>query len=153
MDNRNPHPNPTVRLKALLKESGLKSFRLDTTRRSITFSGRHREWMVVARLNENWLHLYTFVCDIPAETGLRARIFETAMQANATTTLAKFGAGAGLHLEIDYRAEHLDATVVSNLVSYLHYTAEEHYPRIFRIVAGDETLHQLESSMQPSEAA
>jgi hypothetical protein len=57
-----------MRLKSLLKEAGLKSFRLDATDRAIAFPGRSREWLVVARLNADWLHLYTYICNIPRRT-------------------------------------------------------------------------------------
>ncbi|MFZ1123600.1 MAG: hypothetical protein WAN59_00475 [Candidatus Baltobacteraceae bacterium] len=153
MDDTNPQSEPAIRLKSLLKEAGLKSARLDSTRRGIAFPGRAREWLVVARLNQNWLHLYTFVCNIPEEPGLRARLLEETMHANAALTLVKFVAGPGLCLEIDYRAEHLDASVVGNLVSLLYHAAEEQYPKVFRIVSGDETLRELETSLEVSEAA
>ncbi len=154
MDDKNSQPEPALRLKTLLKEAGYKSFRLDATGRAIAFPGKLREWLFVAHLNPNWLNLYTFVCELPAEAGLRGRLLETALRANAALTLVKFGIGApGLCLEIDYRAEHLDTSLVGNLVGHLYHLAEEQYPKIFRIVSGDETLKALETGLKESEAA
>ncbi len=154
MDSTNPQPEPTSRLKSLLKEADLKSFRLDARLRGILFQGRSREWLLRAGLNENWLHVYTVVCGIPEEPGLRARLFETLMTTNASLTLAKFVAGpGGLVLEVDYRAEHVDAAVLRNVVSHVHWIAEEQYPKIFRIVSGDEVLRELGTQLAPPEAA
>jgi hypothetical protein len=75
------------------------------------------------------------------------------MRANAAMTLTKFVAGPGLCLDIDYRAEHLDAAVLANLISHLHWVAEEQYAKVFRIVSGDETLRELETKLETSEAA
>jgi hypothetical protein len=86
--------------------------------------------------------------------GLRYRLFEATMRANAAMTLTKFVVGpAGLCLDIDYRAEHLDAAVLANLVVHLHRAAEEQYSKVFRIVSGDETLRELETKLETSEAA
>jgi hypothetical protein len=154
MDATNPQPEPATQLKNLLKEAGLQSCRIDAARRAMVFPGRLREWLVLARLTADWLHLYTFVCSVPDQPGLRARLFEEMMRTNAATSLTKFVAGLpGLCLEIDYRAEHLDADTLGNLVGLFIVTAEEHYPKVFRIVSGDETLRELASQLETSEAA
>jgi hypothetical protein len=154
MEQKNPQPEASARLRSLLKEAGLVSFRVDNLRRGLSYRGRSREWLIVACLTAEWLHVYTLVCDIPEEAGLRARLFETTMRANTAMTLTKFAAPPqGLVLEIDYRAEHVDAMVLRNLLGYLHWAAEEHYPKVFRIVSGDETLKALESTLSSSEAA
>jgi hypothetical protein len=154
MEPNNPQSEASARLKNLLKEAGLVSFRLDRLRRGLSYHGRSREWLIVAGLSPDWLHIYTLVCDIPEEAGLRTRLFEATMQANTAMTLTKFAARpAGLVLEIDYRSEHLDATVLGNLLGHLFWAAEEQYPKIFRIVSGDETLKALESSLSSSAAA
>jgi hypothetical protein len=154
MEQKNPQPEASARLRSLLKEAGLVSFRVDSLRRGLSYRGRSREWLIVAALTADWLHIYTLVCNTPEEAGLRARLFETTMCANTTMTLAKFATPAqGLVLEIDYRAEHLDAMVLRNLLGHLYWVAEEHYPKVFRIVSGDETLQALESTLSTSEAA
>jgi hypothetical protein len=154
MDSTNSQPGPALRLKSLLKEADIKSFRIDATGRGIAFPGRLREWLLVAHLNPHWLNLYTFICNVPDEPGLRDRLLQATMRANSALSLVKFGiGGAGLCLEIDYRAEHLDADTLGNLVGHLYGTAEDHYAKIFRIVSGDETLRALETSLETTDAA
>jgi len=149
-----PNPDPSTRLKSFLREAGLKSTRLRGGERSIPFVGRTREWMYVARMDADWLNLYVMVCALPDETGLRARLFQTVAALNAKIRLAKFSESGGrLILEVDYRAEHLDAAVLGNLVGLLHSIAEEHYPRIFRVVTGDEVLDALAPQLPRPEAA
>ena len=75
------------------------------------------------------------------------------MDMNRQMPLSKFISSSGLVLEIDYRADHLDADVLGNLIGLLHANAETHYPKIFRIVSGDETLEKLEQHMLHTEAA
>lgn len=150
----NPQSEASARLKQLLKEAGLTSIRIDAVRRGILYRGRSREWLIVAGLNAQWLHLYTIVCNIPDEAGLRLRLFESTLRSNTEMTLAKFAAPpAGLVLELEYRAEHLDAPVLANLLGHLYWAAEARYPKVFRIVSGDETLNALESKLSSSEAA
>lgn len=147
MESKNPQSEASARLKTLLKDSGLTSYRLNAISRFVPYAGRLRGWTVVAALTPDWLHTHTFVCKIPNEPGLRARLFDSVMVGNTAMSLAKFTARPeGLVLEIDYRAEHMDAAVLANLLGYLYATAEEHYPKIFRIVSGDETLDALESN-------
>jgi hypothetical protein len=154
MEDKNPQPEASARLKTLMKEAGLASFRLDPVRRGLSYHGRTRQWFIVAALTADWLHISTVVCNVPEEAGLRAQLFEATMRANTSMMLAKFVARPdGLVLEIDYRAEHLDASVLGNLLGFFYWTAEEQYPKIFRIVSGDETLCALESKLSTSEAA
>ncbi len=136
-----------------MKAAGLKSFRLDATRRGLMYSGRTREWVIIVRLDDEWLHAYTVLCDVPREAGLRARLFEATMNANAAGMLAKFGANSQLILELEYRAEHLDPSVLGNLTGFLYTMAEQHYPKIFRIVSGDETLDALAETLTLPETA
>ncbi len=153
MNTPNPHPSGPARLKSLLKAAGLKSFRLDATRRALMYFGRTREWVIIVRLDDQWLHAYTVFCDVPREAGLRARLFEATLKANAAGMLAKFGLTSQLILELEYRAEHLEPSVLGNLIGFLHTMAEEHYPKIFRIVSGDETLDALAEKLNIQEAA
>jgi hypothetical protein len=154
MESKNPQSEASARLKALLREAGFTSYRLNAMARIVPYHGRSREWMVVAAMSPDWLHTHSFVCKIPSETGLRARLFESAMHANAAMGLGKFTVRPeGLVLEIDYRAEHIDAQVLRRLLDYFFATSEEHYPKVFRIVSGDETLHALESNLAISAAA
>jgi hypothetical protein len=154
MESKNPQSEASARLKTLLKEGGLTSYRLNAISRFVPFQGRLRGWTIVAALTPDWLHTHTFVCKLPSEPGLRARLFESAMHANAAMGLGKFTARPeGLVLEIDYRAEHIDALVLRRLLDYFLATAEEHYPKIFRIASGDETLDALESNYATAAAA
>jgi hypothetical protein len=144
--NDNQQPSNVSRLKALLKEAGLKSIRLDATRRVVTFTGRTRDWTFIANIYNGWLHVYTYVCEVPDASGLRNDLLDAAMAANQTMSLTKFSKNSGLVLELEYRDEHIDGEIVKNLFSLILANAEEYYPRMFRVVSGDAALGLLEES-------
>jgi hypothetical protein len=151
--NENRTPDGSARLKALLKETGLKSTRLDARRRLVSFRGQTREWSFVAGLNNNWLHIHTYVCEIPDAAGLRGELLDVAMTANKAMSLTKFSKSNGLVLELEYREEHLDTRVLGNLFALAMGNAEEYYPRLFRIVSGDAVLAKLSSGARESTAS
>jgi hypothetical protein len=151
MERPNPQSQPNRRLRKLLREADITSFRIDATQLGVSYTGRVRDWLIAVRLNEHWFNAYTRVCDLPAEVGLRARLLDYAMDANRRMSLTKLiSSSGGLLLEIDYRAEHVGSAEVGNLIGLLHHNAESYYPRVFRIVSGDETLEALESQLRPS---
>jgi hypothetical protein len=128
----------------MLRESGYKTFRLDAETQGLLMQGRTRERMFIARLNDSWLNVYTNVCQIPPEPGLRSRLLAAMMDANCKMTLGKFSmAPTILVVEAYYRREHVDASVLGNIIGLLLEYAEEYYPRMFRIVSGDEVLDAL----------
>jgi hypothetical protein len=66
----------------------------------------------------------------------------------------KFGiSGTCLSLELDYRAEHLDETVLAHLIGLVHSIAEQQYPRIFRITNGDDVLESLGRTLEAGSAS
>lgn len=143
MDNSDRQPDEAQRLRSLLKEAGYTSSRIDRHRRALLFMGRTREWTIVARMHDGWLNIYTHVCQLPTEPGVRARLLETVMTLNQRLLLTKFVSSATLVLELDYRTEHVDVEVLKNLVGLLYAAAEEYYPRIFCIASGDDVLEAL----------
>jgi hypothetical protein len=56
-----------------------------------------------------------------------------------------------LVLEIEYRTEHVDAPTLANLARFLQSTAERMYPKVFRIVSGDDALAALETTLAPQD--
>ena len=144
--NDNQQPSNGLRLKALLNEAGLKSTRLDSSRRLVTFQGRTRDWSFVANIYNGWVHVQTYVCEIPDAAGLRAELLDAAMLANQTMSLTKFTKSSTLVLEMEYREEHVDAQVLGSLLSLILANAEEYYPRLFRIVSGDAVLESLDGT-------
>jgi len=152
-DMDTPQPDPSRRLRSLLKAAGITSFRLGDNIRGAIYSGRTREWLVGTRMNEHWFNAYVRVCNLPEEPSLRTRLMDTVMDMNRQMQLTKFIVSSGLVLELDYRAEHVDAEVLGNLILLLHANAEMHYPKIFRVVSGDETLAQLEAQLITAKAA
>jgi hypothetical protein len=152
MENANPQPDAGQRLRLLLKTAGYRTTRIDAAKRAIRSGGRTREWTIVAHTANGWLHLYTAVCALPAEAGLRLRALETAMSINSCMPLMKFVANGGLILELDYRLEHVDATTLGHLIGLLIANAEEWYPKIFRVVTGDDVLEALTPRALPSAA-
>lgn len=139
-------PSNGLRLKTLLKEAGLKSTRVDASRRLVIFPGRTRDWTFFVNVYNGWLFIHTYVCEIPEVSGLRARLFEAAMTANQSMSLTKFVKSVGLALELEYRDEHVDARVVNEIFGLIVANAEEHYPKLFRIVSGDAVLESLGES-------
>ncbi len=148
-----PQSDPARRLRSLLKAADIASFRITNDLRGMSYTGRTREWLIAARLNDHWFNAYTRICSLPEEPTLRARLMEAVMDMNRQMPLAKFITSSGLVLELDYRADHLDAEVIGNLIGLLHANAETHYPKIFRIVSGDDTLEKLEQQLLHTEAA
>ena len=140
----NEFPNTSNQLSKLLKEAGLRSSRLDASRRLVLFTGRTRDWSFSVNLYNGWFHAHAYVCEVPAASGLRAEIFDAMMVANQKISLTKFVKSSGLYLEFEYRLEHLDGGTVSNLFGLAVEQVEEHYPRLFHLVTGDSVLDALE---------
>ena len=140
----NEFPNTSNQLRKLLKEAGLRSSRLDASRRLVLFTGRTRDWSFSVNLYNGWFHAHAYVCEVPAASGLRAEIFDAMMVANQKISLTKFVKSSGLYLEFEYRLEHLDGGTVSNLFGLAVEQVEEHYPRLFHLVTGDSVLDALE---------
>lgn len=142
----NNSPSNAQRLKTLFKEAGIKSTRLDATRRLVQYHGRTRDWTFIANIYNGWFHVSAYVCEIPTAPGLRADLLDTAMVANQKMSLTKFVKSNALWLELEYRDEHIGATDAGNLLGLLFSNAEEYYPRLFRIVTGDAVLASLDDS-------
>ena len=136
-------PSNGLRLKALLKEAGVNSSRLDANRRLVMFTGRTRDWSFYVHLYNGWFHVYAYVCEMPKGAALRVQLLDAAMAANHKMSLTKFVKGDGLILEVEYREEHIDGEVAGNLLGLALSNAEEYYPRLFRIVSGDAVLETL----------
>jgi hypothetical protein len=146
--------NDPLRLDRLLKSAGYRSCRIDAKSRMVNFICRTREWALAIRLTPDWLNITTLVCELPKGPGVRARLLEWVLQVNRNVSLVKFGiAGACLNLELDYRAEHIDETVLFNLIGLVQTVAEEQYPRIFRIVNGDDVLESLGRTLDVGSAS
>jgi hypothetical protein len=136
-------PSNGLRLKSLLKEAAIQSTRLDATRRLVMYTGRTRDWSFYVNLHNGWLHVHTYLCEIPQAANLRAELLDAAMVANQRMSLTKFVKTDALVLELEYREEHVDAEVLGNLIGLALSNAEEYYPRLFRIVSGDAVLESL----------
>ena len=145
MNNHDEQNDNARKLRNLLKSAGYVSCRMSTDRRAMFFSGRTREWNIVARANTDWLNIYTIVCNVPEEPGMRARLLEAALRINQKMCLTKFVVGdTSLVLELDYRMEHVNVDPINGLVSLVFTNADEHYAKLFRIVSGDDVLQALD---------
>jgi hypothetical protein len=107
------------------------------------YTGRTRDWSFYVNLTNGWLHVHTYVCEIPQAANLRAELLDAAMVANQRMSLTKLVKTDSLVLELEYREEHVDAEVLGNLLGLALSNAEEYYPRLFRIVSGDAVLESL----------
>jgi hypothetical protein len=151
MSTPKPDHDPADRLAALLNETGYPSWDVGNGCRGFVFPGRAREWFLVARLTPEWCYVWTYVCEVPDEPGLRARLLSHAMEENGVVTAVKFSVNneTRLVLEIEYRTEHVDGATLGNLARFLQSVAERAYPKVFRIVSGDDALAALETTLAP----
>jgi hypothetical protein len=109
-----------------------------------------REWVVNVHMTETWLHLRAFILSVPESPAVRARLLEAALLANGRTSLTKFSLvdESSLCLELEYRQEHLDSSVLRNLVCLVIKVGEVEYPRFFRIATSEAKLESLESAFR-----
>ena len=115
----------------------------------VSFHGELREWTVTARLTDAWVFLRSYVMRIPDSLPIRSLLMEDALEANGRLLLGKLSIeGDALVLDIEYRAEHVDGAVLSNLLGLAVKVGDAEYPRLFRIASGDITLNALGSSFQ-----
>ena len=135
-----------------MREADIRSFRLDESARHAAFTGRTRDWTLTYRLREGWFMLTSFLCALPEEPALRARLLDHAMRANARLSLVKFAANeTALTLDCEYRAAHVDREVVAELTGFMLRTLNDVYPALFRIVTGDDVLAQLDYTQSTEE--
>ena len=135
-----------LRLRSLLSDADLSAKQVGGAVYDVCIPAGLREWVVNVRMTEAWVSLRTFV--------LRARLLEAALLANGRTSLTKFSLGAdnALSLELEYRQEHLDSSVLRNLVCLAVKVGEAESPRLFRIATGEAALDQLESAFNRAES-
>ncbi len=147
------HNEPPRNLVALLETADIVSTEGIHGRRLVPFSGRYRDWSFAVFLDAEWLTIQAFVCELPDIATLKAALLEEAMAINHRIAIGKFTSAGALSLEAEYRAEHIDAEVIANILGLLHKTAEEHYPRLFRVASGDAILESFGNDIDLKDAA
>lgn len=136
-------------LKSLLDSAGYHYRRAGEYSYEIPFGGKYRHWEIQMHLHNGWLAFNVYFMDLPQAGTVRSQLFERVAGLNDSLIVMKFVKSSDvLTLDIQYRKEHVDAPVLRNLVGMVYSACEEHYPQLFRIVAGDETLASLESAFQ-----
>ncbi|MFY9780486.1 MAG: hypothetical protein WAJ85_08250 [Candidatus Baltobacteraceae bacterium] len=137
------------RLKALLDEGDFNVKPVGSAIYDVSFRGQLREWTVTTRLTETWILLRTYVMRLPESAQIRTTLLQTALEINGDLPLGKLSIeGDSLYLDIEYRTEHLDSSVLGNLLRLVVQVGDDEYPRLFRIASGDTMLKALESSFQ-----
>jgi hypothetical protein len=137
------------RLKALLDEGDFNVKRVGAATYDVSFRGALREWTVTTRLTDTWILLRTYVMRLPETAPVRTMLLQTSLEINGDLPLGKLSIeGDSLYLDIEYRAEHLDSSVLSNLLRLVVNVGDDEYPKLFRIASGDVMLKALESSFQ-----
>jgi hypothetical protein len=137
-------PGKDDSLKQLLRSAGFQYQNVDRKYVQLLFGSPWRSWVVGATLNENWLSLVVYICEIPETAIAKASLFELAMRLSDEASLAKYThRGAALNLELQYRAEHVDAEVLENLVGLLLARANKDYPQIVRHILSEDVLERL----------
>jgi hypothetical protein len=142
-----------LRLRSLLSDADLSARQVGGAAYDVCIPATLREWVVNVRMTETWMNLRTYVLTVPATPAARARLLEAALLANGRTSLTKFSLDddSSLCLELEYRQEHLDSSVLRNLVCLAVKVAEAEYPRFFRIATSEPQLAALESAFTRSE--
>ena len=143
-----------LRLRSLLSDADLTGKQVGGAAYDVCIPASLREWVGNVRMTDAWVSLRTFVVALPESPRVRARLLEAAMLANGRMSLSKFSLAddGSLCLEIEYRQEHLDSSVLRNLVCLAVKVGEAEYPRLFRIVTGEAALDSLESAFNRTDA-
>ena len=138
-------PGNQSEIKRLIREAGYAFQTVDRRRIEVAFGGIHRPWTVNVTMSEHWLSLWTYVCGVPEAPGRKAELSDLLLRLNEENALTKYAYhGNDLVLQMQYRKEHVDAEAMHGLISLLCTCATDDYPRIVRILTGDETLARLE---------
>lgn len=136
------------KLKALVTSAGFVSQSVATGGRTMNFSGQYRDWVMFTSLNEYWFHVQTMVCALPVEPGLRSDLLLWMARTSQELSLLKYTVNKQdqVILEAQVRAELVDPGNVSNLVGFLHSTAERDYLAILRLARGEHRLEALSAA-------
>lgn len=134
-------------LKALLSSAGYRSKRIGESGYEVTFGGKYRDWDVRIGSSNGWLTFSIYFFATPPVGSIRSALYERILELNDLFVAAKFTkAKEMLTLDLQYRFEHTDAEVLQNQIGLLISLCEEHYPELFRVIAGDEALKTLEDA-------
>jgi hypothetical protein len=151
MSEEGKDSTPRARLKRLLDAAGIKGIRLGPAGYQASYLGPYREWNLQLRLHEGWLMARVFICRMPAEEGTKRRLMEFMLTQNGRLCVAKYSLGpADICLDLEYREEHVNGEVLSNLAGLVTGILDDEYPKLFRIISGDETLRSLERAFRRS---
>jgi hypothetical protein len=148
----NDHSPLDLRLRSLLCDAHLSAKQVGGAAYDVCIPAALREWVVSVRMTEAWVSLRTYVLALPDSAEPRAALLEAAMHANGRMSLTKFSLADenALHLDLEYRQEHLDSSVLRNLVCLAVKVGEAEYPRLFRIATAEAALDSLESAFNRS---
>jgi hypothetical protein len=137
------------RLKAFLDEGDFNVKQVGSATYDVSFRGLLREWTVTTKLTDTWVLLRSYVMRLPESAPVRVMLLQAALEINGDLPLGKLSIeGDSLYLDVEYRAEHLDSDVLSNLLRLMVHVGDDEYPKLFRIASGDTMLKALESSFQ-----
>lgn len=137
------------RLKSLISANNYKAFHVVAASYMMPFGGKYRDWQVRTHIQNGWLCFSAQIMELPETVGVRNALLEKVLELNGAISLAKFSCGGNaLRLELEYRDEHMDASVFGNLTSYYHGLLEQHYPELFRIASGAATLTALQNAFE-----
>lgn len=136
------------KLEDLVTTAGFVSQPVATGGRTMSFTGQYRDWSLFSSLNEHWFHLQTTVCTLPAEPSLRADLLLWMARTSQELSLLKYTVNKQdrVILEAQIRAELVDSGNLSNLVGFLHSTAERDYLAILRLARGEHKLEALSAA-------
>jgi len=155
MDEKEELRNNRRRMKALIDANHYNATRSGDFSYLVAFTGKFRDWTIRTHIYNGWFCLSTFVLELPETPGVRAAVLERVVDLNSEMAVAKFSRnGSMLKLELECRADHVDAPAFAAHIGHYYRLLEQHYPALFRIASGDEALASLQNAFErPSLAA
>jgi hypothetical protein len=142
-------PSDSAGLKRAIRAAGYEYQTVDRTRIELLFAGPYRSWTIRASLNEHWLSLGAYVCSVPDLAGRRAALADVLLRLNDENSLTKYSFHqSDVYLELQYRHDHMNGETMSGLIGLMLACADDDYPRIARVLTGDDALERLGNQFQ-----
>ncbi|MDE2483226.1 MAG: hypothetical protein KGN02_13695 [bacterium] len=149
MDDKSETRANRRRLKALLDRAGYTSVHHSGALFGIPSGGTLRSWDMRTALCNGWVSWSIYMLRWPSAPHAAAALAQRVLELNDVMSVAKFSKhGDALTLDMEYRVEHVDPESFENLTNLVFGFAEEHYPELFRIANGTESLKRLEDAFR-----
>lgn len=132
-------------LEERLTDCGFSFARGPGDRITMAFPGRYRDWTLLLRADDEWLHVFTNVCALPAEPGLAGEVALWMTRESAKMPLLKYSTTAHdrVVLEFEVPVAYLDDAAIYDLTMRLVGAAEADYLELLKLASGEARLAAL----------